>query len=92
MLPSVPYKCSQPSFKTVSQCNNPYDKRTFLSELIQCQTRQYIPNNQSPCFNRQHPDVLHKNMGMLSTKTWGCFTTKNINLDAVTIYLQNMEK
>ena len=20
----------------------------------------------------QHPDVLHKNMGMLSTKTWGC--------------------
>lgn len=23
---------------------------------------------------------------------WGCFTTKNINFYAVTIYLQNMEK
>lgn len=25
----------------------------------------------SPCFIQQHPDVLHKNMGILSTKTWG---------------------
>ena len=35
---------------------------------------------------------VKENYAILLKKTWGCFTTKNINFDAVTIYLQNMEK